>query len=72
MVVMAGPVMLLVTLLVTGSGGMRLEADGGYTGITVSVHKDIPDTNCKELLTNLQVKAQGGMVCVWLVVENAR
>jgi hypothetical protein len=58
---MVGLVMLLVMLLVTGSAGMRLEADGGYAGITVSVDKDIDDTNCKELLANLQVKAQGGM-----------
>jgi hypothetical protein len=34
---------------------IRLDPDGGYTGIVVKIDKDVPEEFCPHILSNLQV-----------------
>lgn len=34
---------------------IRVEADGGYTGIVVKINKEVPEDACPEILANLKV-----------------
>ena len=50
--------MLATAMLVQSSMGMRLEAGGEYTGVTLLISDDVPDHDCEEMLAKLKVKFQ--------------
>ena len=50
--------MLVTAMLVQSSMGMRLEAGGEYTGVTLLISDDVPDHDCEEMLAKLKVKFQ--------------
>jgi hypothetical protein len=35
---------------------IRLDPDGGYTGIVIKIDKDVPEEFCPQILSNLQVR----------------
>ena len=35
---------------------IRIDPDGGYTGIVIKIDKDVPEDLCPEILTNLKVR----------------
>ena len=35
---------------------IRLDPDGGYTGIVIKIDKDVPEDSCPQILANLQVR----------------
>lgn len=52
--------LLLSTLQLTvQSSQIRIEADGGYTGIVIKISKDVPEEQCPQILANLKVSWKG-------------
>ena len=49
--------MLVTAMLVQSSMGMRLEAGGEYTGVTLLISDDVPDHDCEEMLAKLKVNS---------------
>ena len=49
--------MLATAMLVQSSMGMRLEAGGEYTGVTLLISDDVPDHDCEEMLAKLKVNS---------------
>ena len=53
-------IILLVTVLSTivlcQKSQIRIDPDGGYTGIVIKIDKDVPEDLCPEILTNLKVR----------------
>ena len=37
---------------------IRLDPDGGYTGIVIKIDKDVPEELCPQILSNIQVRVQ--------------
>lgn len=35
---------------------IRLDPDGGYTGIVIKIDKDVPEELCSQILSNIQVR----------------
>ena len=35
---------------------IRLDPDGGYTGIVIKIDKEVPEEMCTQILSNLQVR----------------
>ncbi len=35
---------------------IRLDPDGGYTGIVIKIDKDVPEELCPQILSNIQVR----------------
>ena len=60
--------MLATAMLVQSSMGMRLEAGGEYTGVTLLISDDVPDHDCEEMLAKLKVKFQKKSWCKYKAV----
>ena len=47
---------LLSTIVLCQKSQIRIDPDGGYTGIVIKIDKDVPEDLCPEILTNLKVR----------------
>ena len=47
---------LALTSLRVEASRIRVEADGGYTGIVIKIDKEVPEDACPEILANLKVR----------------
>ena len=48
--------LLALTSLSVEASRIRVEADGGYTGIVIKIDKEVPEDACPEILANLKVR----------------
>jgi hypothetical protein len=46
---------ILLLSTIVQSSQIRIDSDGGYTGIVVKIGKEVPEEKCPELLSNLKV-----------------
>ena len=46
----------LSTIVLCQKSQIRIDPDGGYTGIVIKIDKDVPEDLCPEILTNLKVR----------------
>ena len=47
---------VLSTTVLCQKTQIRIDPDGGYTGIVIKIDKDVPEDLCPEILTNLKVR----------------
>ena len=47
---------VLSTIVLCQKTQIRIDPDGGYTGIVIKIDKDVPEDLCPEILTNLKVR----------------
>ena len=47
---------LLSTTVLCQKTQIKIDPDGGYTGIVIKIDKDVPEDLCPEILTNLKVR----------------
>ena len=47
---------VLSTIVLCQKSQIRIDPDGGYTGIVIKIDKDVPEDLCPEILTNLKVR----------------
>ena len=48
--------LLLPLALSLAPSQIRLDPDGGYTGIVIKIDKEVPEEMCTQVLSNLQVR----------------
>lgn len=57
---MAATIMWISTLMLVlssvQSSQIRIDADGGYSGIVIKINKDVPEELCPQILANLKVR----------------
>ena len=46
----------LSTLQLPTANSVRLDADGGYTGLVFKISEDVPEEECDVILTRLKVR----------------
>ena len=46
----------LSTIVLCQKSQIRIDPDGGYTGIVIKIDKDVPEDLCPDILTNLKVR----------------
>ena len=46
----------LITLQLPTANSVRLDADGGYTGLVFKISEDVPEEECDVILTRLKVR----------------
>ena len=46
----------LSTLQLPTANSLRLDADGGYTGLVFKISEDVPEEECDVILTRLKVR----------------
>ena len=54
LVVVLGLVVPLVMSMAPSQ--IRIDPDGGYTGLVIRIDKDVPEELCPKILSNLQVR----------------
>ena len=48
--------LLLPMVFALAPSQIRLDPDGGYTGIVIKIDKEVPEEMCTQILSNLQVR----------------
>ena len=48
--------LLLPMVFTLAPSQIRLDPDGGYTGIVIKIDKEVPEEMCTQILSNLQVR----------------